>query len=117
MPLAPGLFSEGGVAVTGYTLSGRHSRALRDVIDYSRVIEPQLALSWELLESLRTLLGCDHIMIEGCDYGQQALYFSQRIWAGKLRSRMRSTKSRRPDSGSWSYALPTLSHSSQPATN
>ena len=83
MALMPGLFSEGGVAVTGYTLSGRHSRALRDVIDCSRVIDPQLAVPWELLESLRTLLGCEHIMIEGCDYGQQASYFSQRIWAGE----------------------------------
>ena len=83
MPLVPGLFSKGGVAVTGYTMSGRHSRTLRDVVDYSRVMDPQLPLSWELLESLRTLLGCDHIMIEGCDYGQQASYFSQRIWAGE----------------------------------
>jgi hypothetical protein len=83
VPLVPRLFSKGGVAVTGYTMSGRHSRTLRDVVDYSRVMDPQLPLSWELLESLRTLLGCDHIMIEGCDYGQQALYFSQRIWAGE----------------------------------
>ena len=50
MPLVPGLFSKGGVAVTGYTMSGRHSRTLRDVVDYSRVMDPQLPLSWELLE-------------------------------------------------------------------
>jgi DNA-binding CsgD family transcriptional regulator len=83
VPLVPGIFSERGVLVTGYTLSGRHLRALRDVIGSSKVIDPQLALSWELLESLRTLLGCDHIMIEGCDYGQQSSYFSQRLWAGE----------------------------------
>jgi hypothetical protein len=83
VPLVPGQLSKGGVAVTGYTMSGRHSRTLRDVVDYSRVMDPQLPLSWELLESLRTLLGCDHIMIEGCDYGQQALYLSQRIWVGE----------------------------------
>jgi hypothetical protein len=46
VPLVPRLFSKGGVAVTGYTMSGRHSRTLRDVVDYSRVMDPQLPLSW-----------------------------------------------------------------------
>jgi DNA-binding CsgD family transcriptional regulator len=69
--------------MSGYTLSDRHSRALRAVVEASKLVDPQLAVSPRVLENLRELIGCDHVMIEGCDYGAGATYFSQRYWGGE----------------------------------
>jgi DNA-binding CsgD family transcriptional regulator len=64
-------------AVTGYTLGDRHWRALRGVVESSRHDDRGVALNTDLLQALRELVGCDHIMFEGVDYLRGSSWFSQ----------------------------------------
>jgi hypothetical protein len=64
-------------AVTGFTLGDRHLRALRSVVESSRYEDSSVALDAHLLQALRELVRCDHIMFEGVDYLRGSSWFSQ----------------------------------------
>jgi DNA-binding CsgD family transcriptional regulator len=63
--------------MAGYTLGGKHLEVLRDVVAASEMTARDLALPWELLESLGMLLGCDEMVAIGINYRAQFHYFRQ----------------------------------------
>jgi hypothetical protein len=74
-----------GAVMSGFTLSDRHTRALRAVVDASKLVYPQMAVPSRVLENLRELIGCDHVMIEGCDYGNwRFLFLAETLGRRKL---------------------------------
>lgn len=50
---------------------------LRDVVAASQVAARDVALHWELLESLGRLLGCDEMAALGFNYRAESFYFQQ----------------------------------------
>lgn len=63
--------------MAGYTFSGKHLAVLRDVVEASKVPAPDVALPWELLESLGRLLGCYEMVFLGMSYAGKYFYFDQ----------------------------------------
>ena len=63
--------------MAGYTLHNKHLDALRYVVEASKVTPSGVALPWELLEGLGTLVGCDETVFIGINYGAESRYFAQ----------------------------------------
>src|SRR3954451_15679105 len=63
--------------MAGYTLDDKHLDALREVVDACSIEAPAMALPWEVLQSVGTLLGCDQIRFVGINYGDQSNYVFQ----------------------------------------
>lgn len=61
----------------GYTLNDQHLDGLREVLEASKITAPAVAMPWEVLRGVRTLLGCDETVFLGINYVARSTYFSQ----------------------------------------
>lgn len=65
--------------MSGMTLTDTEVTALRAVADPAHVREPGPAVSWSLLEAVRTLVGADEVELDQTDPGRRWLGFMQSL--------------------------------------
>jgi DNA-binding CsgD family transcriptional regulator len=63
--------------MTGLTLSDRHLRKLRQVVEACAVTASEVALPWEVFDGVAELLHCDEVVLVGLNLSAQSFHLNQ----------------------------------------
>src|SRR3954453_13671689 len=69
--------------MSGTPLADAHLDALHAVVEACAITTPEVALPWESLAAVGSLMHSDEVVFIGIDYGTRSHYFSQSIRDGR----------------------------------